>query len=306
MIHVGAQVSMRVPGSSANLGPGYDAVGLALGFYDSTSLQVLDSGDGSAQPGAEIRVTGEHADEIPCDETNLVVRSFRAALARVGATQPRIRMQSRLGVPFGRGVGSSAAAVISGVAAAQAVLADPSWLDAHAALEVACDIEGHPDNVAASLLGGMTLGWSGAGGAAAVRVEPHAELLAVVAIPASRFATSQARSMLPSAVPHADAAYNAGRAALLVEAVTHRPDLLLPATSDRLHQIYRSAAMPPTAELIQRLRHDGHAAVMSGAGPSVLVLGTAPRLRAARVAAVAGPGWQVHEPGIDRVGVRME
>ncbi len=296
---------MRVPGSSANLGPGYDAVGLALGYYDEVQVTVLDSGNGSSRPGAEVLVESGHRDEIPCDETNLVVRSLRAAWSRLGVRQPVIRLHARPGVPFGRGIGSSAAAVVSGVVSARELLTDPGRLDGDTALTVASDIEGHPDNVAASLFGGMTLGWSGPGGTRCVRIEPHPELRAVVAVPAFQSATAKARAMLPATVPHADAAFTAGRAALLVEAMTRRPDLLLPATADRLHQAYRAAAMPSAAELVERLRGQGYAAVVSGAGPSVLVLGTADELSGNSIAQLAGPQWQVADPGIDRDGATV-
>ncbi len=260
---------MRVPGSSANLGPGYDAVGLALGYYDEVQVTVLDSGNGSSRPGAEVLVESGHRDEIPCDETNLVVRSLRAAWSRLGVRQPVIRLHARPGVPFGRGIGSSAAAVVSGVVSARELLTDPGRLDGDTALTVASDIEGHPDNVAASLFGGMTLGWSGPGGTRCVRIEPHPELRAVVAVPAFQSATAKARAMLPATVPHADAAFTAGRAALLVEAMTR------------------------------------YAAVVSGAGPSVLVLGTADELSGNSIAQLAGPQWQVADPGIDRDGATV-
>ena len=295
----GRAVQVRVPGSSANLGPGYDAVGLALGWYDDVDVEATAAGAGA--PDASVEVRGEGAGRIAAGEANLVVRSVRTALERVGATQPHLHVRCRNGVPHGRGIGSSAAAVVAGVVAARGLLERPDLLDDVTALEVASDLEGHPDNAAASLLGGMTLGWAGQGGARAVRIEPHPDVVAVVCLPDGELSTARARAMLPPTVPHTDAAFTAGRAALLVEAVSRRPELLLPATSERLHQAYRAPAMPETAALVEVLRSHGLAAVVSGAGPSVLVLGAGPGVRP-RVEELAGPGWRVEAPGIDGRG----
>ncbi|MFP5346404.1 MAG: homoserine kinase [Actinomycetes bacterium] len=298
-LRYGSAVRVRVPGSSANLGPGYDAVGLALRLHDEVEVTAVP------EPGVHVEVTGEGAGRVGEGEDHLVVRSVRAALERVGASQPGLVLRCRNSVPHGRGIGSSAAAVVSGVVAARGLLVQPELLDDVTALEVASDLEGHPDNASASLLGGMTVGWSGPGGTHAVRVEPHPDLVAVVCIPGTELPTAKARSMLPTLVPHADAAFTAGRAALLVEAVTRRPDLLFAATQDRLHQAYRAPAMPDTAELLESLRSVGLAAVVSGAGPSVLVLGTGRERVDRRVQAVADSRWLVLVPGIDLVGATL-
>ncbi len=290
------EVEVRVPGSSANLGPGYDCLGLALGVHDVVRVVA-----GPAEDGVEVVVEGQGHDQIASGETNLVVRSVRTALARVGAPQPGLRLQCTNGVPHGRGVGSSAAAVVAGVVAARGLLERPELLDDVTALEVATDLEGHPDNAAASLLGGITVGWTGTGGARAVRIEPHAELACVVAVPEAELSTARARAMLPATVPHADAAFTVGRAALLVQALGRRPDLLLAATEDRLHQVYRAPAMPEAATALGLLRSEGLAAVVSGAGPSLLVLGRRDDDLPARVAGLL-PGWDVLDPGIDRDG----
>ena len=295
VVRQGVTVQVTVPGSSANLGPGYDCVGLALSVHDVVRVAAR------TEPGAEVRVEGEGADRIATGEQNLVVRSVRAALARVGAPQPGLVVVCRNGVPHGRGVGSSAAAVVAGVVAARGLLERPELLDDTTALEVATDLEGHPDNAAASLLGGITVGWTGSGGARAVRIEPHPALACVVAVPDSELSTARARAMLPATVPHADAAFTAGRAALLVEALSRRPDLLLPATEERLHQAYRAPAMPEAATAVGLLRSQGLAAVVSGAGPSLLVLGGTDDDLADRVARLLD-GWQVLDPGIDRDG----
>lgn len=288
-------VRVRVPGSSANLGPGYDSVGLALGFHDEVELTATSS------DGVEVSVEGEGAGRVGTGEDHLVVRAVRATLDRVGATQAGLVLRCRNGVPHGRGIGSSAAAVVAGVVAVRGLLEQPELLDDVTALEVASDLEGHPDNASASLLGAMTVGWSGPGGARAVRVEPHPDLVAVVAVPGGELSTARARAMLPGLVPHADAAFTAGRAALLVEAVTRRPELLLAATQERLHQAYRAPAMPATATLVEQLRSAGLAAVVSGAGPSVLVLGSSDDVER-RVRAAADATWRVLVPGIDGDG----
>ncbi len=295
----GGTAVVRVPGSSANLGPGYDSLGLALAVHDHVEVEAVD-----ADRGARVHVEGEGADRIATGETNLVVRSVRTALARVGAPQPGLVLRCRNGVPHGRGVGSSAAAVVAGVLAARGLLENPDLLDDVTALEVATDLEGHPDNAAASLLGGITIGWTGAGAARAVRVDPHPDLACVVAVPDAELSTARARAMLPATVPHADAAFTAGRAALLVEALARHPDLLLAATEERLHQAYRAPAMPDAATAMATLRSEGLAAVVSGAGPSLLVLGTVDAGLPARVAGLL-PGWRVLDPGVDREGARL-
>lgn len=295
-LRLGTPVRVCVPGSSANLGPGYDAIGLALGLYDEVEVTATTSAS------VAVEVEGEGAGRVGLGEDHLVVRSVRATLDRVGADQPGLVLHCRNGVPHGRGVGSSAAAVVAGVVAARSLLEQPELLDDVTALEVASDLEGHPDNASASLLGGMTIGWSGPGGARAVRVEPHADLVVVVALPDGELSTARARAMLPGLVPHGDAAFTAGRAALLVHAVTHDPALLLAATAERLHQAYRAPAMPATATLVEQLRSDGLAAVVSGAGPSVLVLARSSDDAARRVRAAAGAGWRVVSPGVDPRG----
>lgn len=295
-VRLGVPVRVRVPGSSANLGPGYDSVGLALSFYDEVEVTATSSA------GVEVSVEGEGSGRVGVGEDHLVVRSVRATLDRVGAPQVGLVLRCRNGVPHGCGVGSSAAAVVAGVVAVRGLLELPDLLDDVTALEVASDLEGHPDNASASLLGGMTVGWSGPGGARAVRVDPHPDMVAVLAIPDYELSTARARAMLPGLVPHADAAFTAGRAALLVEAVTRRPDLLLVATQERLHQAYRAPAMPTTAVLVEQLRSTGLAAVVSGAGPSVLVLGATSDDVERRVRSAADETWQVLAPGVDGDG----
>ena len=293
---LGARV--RVSATSANLGPGFDSLGLALNLYDELEVRVTPG------VGVQVRVTGEGAGEVPDGEDHLVVRALRHALKAVGADQPDgLDLLCHNAIPHGRGLGSSAAAVVAGVLAARCLLPEPAALDDETALVVASDLEGHPDNAAAALLGGATIAWVD-DCPRAVRVEPHAALAALVAVPEERLATHHARSVLPASVRHDDAARNVGRSALLVEALTRRPDLLLPATEDRLHQRQRAGAMPATVQLVEALRERGVAAVVSGAGPTVLVLTSADRLDgdAAALQSLAPAGWRTRQLAVQRAG----
>ena len=291
-----AAVTVVVPATSANLGPGFDALGLALGLYDEVTVRVLD------QPGVSVEVTGEGADVLARDETHLVVRAVRETFARIDAPLRGLAVRCANAIPQGRGLGSSAAAIVAGVLAAAALSDDGERLDRAGLLAAASEMEGHPDNVAACLLGGFTIAWTDAGGAHAVRLEPSPGIAAMVFVPPDGLSTVAARNLLPETVPHRDAAHAAGRAALAVEALTRRPDLLLAATEDRLHQPYRAPAMPATSALVERLRAAGAAAVVSGAGPSVLALlpGEHPEL-----AGLAEPGWAVVGLALDLVGARI-
>ena len=263
-----AQVTVAVPATSANLGPGFDALGLALELRDEVRVQVAADGE----PAVTVEVEGEGAATLPRDASHLVVRAALAAFDDLGVPAPRLRLHCTNRIPHGRGLGSSAAAVVAGVLAARALAGAVEDDGRTAALAVSTALEGHPDNAAAALLGGLTIAWDDGGGPRAVRVDPSPRLRATLVVPDVELATTTARGLLPATVPHTDATHAAGRSALLVEALTRRPDLLLPATEDRLHQAQRAPAMPATADLVARLRARGLAAVVSGAGPSVLVL----------------------------------
>jgi homoserine kinase len=287
-----AEVTVTVPATSANLGPGFDSLGLALDLRDEVRVRVV-ANDG---PPVTVEVEGEGAATLPRDESHLVVRSALAAFADLGVHAPRLALHCTNRIPHGRGLGSSAAAVVAGVLAARALAGTVDEPGRTASLAVSTVLEGHPDNAAAALLGGLTIAWSDGGVPRAVRVEPSPRLSATVLVPAAELATTTARGLLPASVPHADAAHAAGRSALLVEALTRRPDLLLPATEDRLHQTQRAPAMPATADLVARLRAEGLAAVVSGAGPSVLVLADVDDDSSARLAgdlADRVAGWRV-------------
>ncbi len=289
---------MRVPATSANLGPGYDCLGLALALHDEVTATVVDT-------GLLIGASGEGADTLPADESHLIVRAMRATFDLLGADCPGLELHGHNSIPHGRGLGSSAAAICAGVLLARALVADgAALLDDAGVLALATLLEGHPDNVAACLLGALTIAWTDAEGGHAVRVATAAGLEPVVFIPATESSTAHTRSLLPAHVPHGDAAFNAARTALLVAAMTVAPDQLLTATEDRLHQPYRAAAMPDTAALMQRLRAEGIPAVVSGAGPTVLALARSAD-EARRAAAHRPDGWRLLELGVEATGATV-
>ncbi|MGY1689879.1 homoserine kinase [Geodermatophilus sp. SYSU D01105] len=293
----GDAVQVRVPATSANLGPAFDCAGLALTRHDVVGFAV-------ASTGLEVSVTGEGAHDLPVDESHLVVRAFRAACDELGWTPPGLRVVARNGIPQGRGMGSSAAAVVAGVLGAWALCPEVEAVDEGAVLRLVTALEGHPDNVAACLLGGVTLSWMETTGARAERLEVHPDVVPVLLVPDETLSTHVARGLLPDAVPHADAAFTAGRAALLVHALTTAPALLLEATEDRLHQRQRASAMPASLDLVDRLRAAGHAAVVSGAGPTVLVLAGGPAA-GADVSHLTPEGWTELPVDVDRTGARV-
>lgn len=282
---VGVRAAVRVPATSANLGPGFDAIGLALALHDEVTAEVTTG-------GITVSVTGEGAGDLPGDDRHLVVRAMRATFDALGAAPPGLLVTCHNRIPQARGLGSSSAAIVAGVLLARALVtgiavpppdtpipppdAAAQRLDDDAVLALAARLEGHPDNVAPCLQGGATIAWTSGSAARAVRLVPAPEIRPVVFVPAERGLTATARAALPRTVPHGDAAHAAGRAALLVHALTSAPDLLFEATEDRLHQSYRAPGMPAATALLERLRGAGVAAVLSGAGPSVLALSPVP------------------------------
>ncbi|MGH3821665.1 MAG: homoserine kinase [Pseudonocardiaceae bacterium] len=257
-----AAVRVRVPASSANLGPGFDALGLALALYDEVEVS-------PAAAGLRVEVRGEGAGSLPTGEENLVVRALRAACARCGYQPDGVVLRCHNRIPHSRGLGSSAAAAVAGVLAGYGLAGmEPD----EAALDLAAGFDGHADNVGASLLGGLVICWQDGMSFRARRLEPHPDLAPVLLVSQETSATEVTRGLLPAQVPHADAAFTAGRAALLAHALTSAPELLLAATEDQLHQPYRRSAYPATAQLMDALRAAGVPAAVSGAGPSVLAL----------------------------------
>lgn len=280
-------VRLRVPGSSANLGPGFDALGLALGIYDTVEITRAEQ--------CAVEVTGQAADEVPRDERHLVLRALRVAEEHLGVRIGAVELRCDNEIPHSRGLGSSAAAIVAGIAAAY-------WLTGHEldedALQLAAEFERHADNVAASLFGGLQLTWSRHGRYGAVGFATHPGVCPIALVPEQRSATHATRGLLPESVPHADAAFNASRTALAVHALTAAPELLLTATEDRLHQHYREPAWPSSSKLVCDLREHQVPAAISGAGPTVLAFGELPEL-------VTAEGFRAMPLPVDAEGVRL-
>lgn len=260
----GPRATVRVPATSANLGPGFDSLGLALDLCDEVTA-VATSGT-----AVTVEVEGEGVGTVATDERHLVAAAMLRTFKHLDLTPPGLHLKCRNRIPHARGLGSSSAAIVAGVMLADA-LAGASLTRAEK-LVIAGEIEGHPDNVAPCLLGGFTIAYSTADGAKALSLDPSPRVHPWVFVPETRGLTAAARTALPDRVPHVDAVFNLSRAALLVAAISRQPSRLFEATDDRLHQGYRAAGMPESAALLERLRTAGIAAAISGAGPAVLAL----------------------------------
>lgn len=291
-------VTVRVPATSANIGPGFDALGIAWDLHDELTAQITGG-------GLELVVSGEGAAQVPLDESHLVVRSMNAAFDAMGERPAGLHLACRNVIAHSRGMGSSSAAIVAGLLLARGLVAGGELLlDDDAIFTMAAEIEGHPDNVAPALFGGFSV--SGRSGddfdgewfSAQLSVDPRIE--GILMVPPTPVPTALARGLLPQTVTHVTAARNSGRAALLVGALSSNPELLLTATRDLLHQDARATAMPESHALVTALRAEGFAAVISGAGPTVLVL-----LDASQVEAVldrAPLGWAAHHVRVDHSG----
>ena len=287
---VAGNVAVRTPASAANLGPGYDTLGLALSMHDRLEAEVLDD-------GLEIVVRGEGADDLPRDRSHLVVRAMDAAFAALDEQPAGLRLTCDNTIPHARGLGSSSAAIVGGIVLARALVDDgDARLDDAGAYQLASDLEGHPDNVAAAMFGGFTVAWLDGAVAAVQRHDVAAKV--TILVPPEPVSTVEARNLLPSRISHRDAAANTARAALLVGALTGDPAHLLAATEDFLHQSYRASAMPASYELLQGLRSAGVPAVISGAGPTVLAFGRG-------LDGVVPPGWVSHELDVEPRGAHV-
>jgi homoserine kinase len=289
-------VTVEVPATSANLGPGYDCLGLALELTDTLVGEVTDG-------GLEVPIAGE-AEDLARDESHLVIRAMRAAFETMGVQPAGLRLSCTNRIPHSRGMGSSSAAIVGGIVLARALVSDGAdLLDDSQALSLANRMEGHPDNVAPALFGGFVI--SGQAGevvwAQNAPVDPS--ISAVVLVPPYGVRTDHARGLLPETVSHAEAVANTGRAALLVAALGGQPSLLLRATEDFLHQRQREPAMPESIALVTELRSRGVPAVVSGAGPTVLAFvaeGATPA--AEEVAARVPAGWQTSSQSVGGPG----
>jgi homoserine kinase len=277
---------------------------MALTIQDRLSATVVDT------PGVVVDVHGVGEGEVPTDETNLIARSMAHAFASKKIPMPGIHLEAHNVIPHGRGLGSSGAAIVSGVMAAKGLLEGIAEFSASELLALATDMEGHPDNIAPSLFGGLTIAWMTDEGPKHKKLSVHRGVSLVVAVPEdSSMSTQLARSLQPETVPHQDAIFNLSRSALLIAALIQSPELLFEATEDRLHQNYRASAMKDTDALLQSLRAKGYAAVVSGAGPSVLILCPDPgqRLDIAQVVeAHPGGTWTSHMLTVDERGATVE
>ncbi|MGA7149526.1 MAG: homoserine kinase [Microbacterium sp.] len=295
----GRRVVVRVPATSANLGPGFDTLGLALSLYDELDVTAIAEGE------LEIEVAGEGTADVPRDASHLVVRAIAYAYEAVGRRMPGLRLHAHNVIPHGRGLGSSGAAVVSGLLAAKGLLEGDVELGPDTLLRLATELEGHPDNVAPALFGGLTIAWVDEQGPQHKKLLVHRGVSPLVLVPGFTMSTKVARSLQPLHVPREDAVFNVSRSALLIAALTQSPELLQAATEDKLHQSYRASAMPETDMLVRALRAQGFAAVVSGAGPSILVLadGAGRRIEAAALAtSVADTPWEALMLAVDFKG----
>ncbi|BBY01972.1 homoserine kinase [Mycobacterium seoulense] len=295
LLPAGLVASAVVSASSANLGPGFDSIGLALSLSDEIVVETTDS-------GLVVLVEGESAEQVPLGPEHLVVRAVECGLRAMGVRAAGLVVRCRNAIPHSRGLGSSAAAVVGGLAAANGLVAqvDSSEPLSDAQLiQLSSEFEGHPDNAAAAVLGGAIVSWIDNSGDrprySAVSVRLHPDIHLYCAIPQERSLTAETRVLLPAHVSHDDARFNVSRAALLVVALTDRPDLLMPATEDVLHQPQRAPAMPASAEYLRLLRRNNVAATLSGAGPALIALSTEPELPAEVVEYGATNGFALTE-----------
>ena len=295
-------VEVVVPATSANLGPGFDSLGLALALHDHLVAMVTED------PGVLVTVEGEGSGSLPSDDRHLVAQAMAAAWEAMGVTAPGIVLRCRNGIPQGRGLGSSAAAIVAGILLARGLVEEgEALLPDDEVLGLATRMEGHPDNVAAALLGGFTTAWVDSVDdthASAVTRSTHPSIVPVIFIPQQSMPTKQARTMLDDTVSRADAVFNVGRTALLAHAVVSDPALLFPATEDRLHQDARAQAYPQSHALVLSLREGGIPAVVSGAGPTVLAFSVDEGERTAAIAA-APDGWRSLAVPVEGDGARV-
>ena len=290
-------IRVRVPATSANLGSAFDCGGLALSLYDELVAQITD------EEGVNVDIHGEGAEDLPRNHRHLVAKSMLAAFDAMGGRPRGFALVCANHIPHGRGLGSSSAAIVGGIVLARALVVGGDQLlpDAEA-LALATELEGHPDNVAATLLGGFTVAWT-EGAGKAVTLPAHRDIVPVVCIPTSSLATKKARGLLPETVDHADATFNVSRSALLVAAITKYPGLLMEATDDKLHQQQRREAMPRSIELMAKLREAGFPAAISGAGPTVIAF--ANKNTAHLIAPLVGGKFEVLELAVDQSGAAV-
>ena len=273
-LEVGLRARVTVPGSTANLGPGFDTLGLAVGIYDTVEVEVTAS-------GLEVEIFGEGANDLPRDASHLVVKAINSALHAADAHAPGLKVTCTNNIPQSRGLGSSASAAVAGVIAGNTLAGSP--LSTDDVIQLSSAFEGHPDNAAASVVGGAVVSWTDipVDGVSqpeyrAVPLKVHPDIKATALVPNFHASTNAVRKVLPSHVTHTDARFNVSRTAVMTVAIQTHPEFLWEGTRDRLHQPYRADVLPVTAEWVNRLRNRGYAAFLSGAGPTAMVLSTEP------------------------------
>lgn len=289
---------VRVPATTANMGPGFDSFGMAFRYYDEAEVRPVVG-------PTHVTVEGVGAGVVPTDDSNLLVQALRAGLDAVGAPQAGFEMRCVNRIPHGGGMGSSASAAVAGLMLARGLLSEPDALSDDLVFSLATDFEGHPDNVAPAVFGGATVAWTDARGVprcAPMPVDSSLPVCLLVPPSTTRLSTEEARKVLPDSVPRADALFNTSRAAVLMLALAGRPDLLMAGTEDRLHQEYRRQVLPSSMAVMDSLREQGYPAVISGAGPTVLVLAD---LAQQTRFTLERHGWTVLRPGIDDVGAQL-
>jgi homoserine kinase len=288
-----AAVKVRVPATVANLGPGFDALGVAVRMHLEIDIE-------PRRDSVDILIEGEGAEQLPADETNLVIKSMNTFFDFVGRRPPGYAVRVKNPIPLGSGLGSSAAAVVGGLYAARSVTG--RTVPQTDMVQLATQLEGHPDNIMPALLGGLVVCYRSQDGAElrSFRLEPSERLIPILAVPAEGFPTSEARKALPEDVSFGDAQFTASRSALLVAAMTSGSgsDVLAEAMNDRLHEPHRLKLMPETAAVHEELRASGLAVALAGAGPSLLTVVPKPEAatRAEQVRRVCRDrhaGWRV-------------
>ena len=301
-----AAVRVRVPATVANLGPGFDALGVAVRMHLEIEIE-------PRRDSIEVMVEGEGAEELPQDDTNLVIRSMNAFFDHVSRRPPGYAVRVKNPIPIGAGLGSSAAAVVGGLFAARAITG--RTVPQAEMVQLATSLEGHSDNVMAALLGGLVICYrvGDAQELRYLRLDPSERLVPIIAVPRQGFSTAEARRALPIDMSFSDAQFTASRAALLVAAITTGAgaDALADAMDDRLHEPHRMKLMPETAAVHMEIRDAGLPVALSGAGPSLLIV--VPRPEAAtraeqvrRICRARNAGWRVFVSEWEPLGARGE
>ncbi len=296
-------ICVRVPATSANLGPGYDTFGLALELFDELSVERTE------QPGVVVEVAGIGAGHVPTDERNLVAATIARVFAHYGQPLPGLRLVCHNVIPHSSGLGSSAAAIVAGISAARALLSGIVDITLDDVFALATEYEGHPDNAAPAIFGGFTVSWMQDGRPMMVQPRVHERVHAVAFTPDFASPTAVARTLVPQTYPKPDALANVARAAVFVHAISADPNMLFAATEDKLHQPYRAAIMRPSADLVADLRAAGFAAVISGAGATVLALcdgADAAAAASAMVPSGTATRWVARELKIDTKGATVD